>query len=504
MTTFLIVLMLGGGTRGEGGWPGEVPDVALLLDKNGLLHGLSLPALEPLWVLATGFPTLQSLQFEPRGQPQFFPTATGALFLLKDEKSSLQKHPDTLQEIAALGCSELDQDFYFHGTTQETTLRVDIRTGQLLSKSRPSSDCSELTFLQLSHSIDLVSKSTQTPVSSLSHTQLIALSCVFQGEFLTTDDRTRLSEHQLIGFASLPVSSEESKWVLSDLKTILVFMVLSLAIGFKLGTKAASTPLHVSTVHQLQIPLADSDPSTATTGPSFSPSNSQKGVEADAQQGTEGRGQSQGSVDHHRMVLTITVPEQVAMERFELETPTSLHLPSEAQIQDLISNGRFTETFESPTLIEETLETKIFRARHRLDRKLYIVKVTKFKYEPRQKIAQLAMFREVAAMMKFRHKHIVTYVTCWVETGDSFGIISYQSLETLCGSDGEEERPLELPPRINGYLYIQSEFVQGQDLKSRLTHRNKVDRRENCLIFRQILKAVAHIHGKRIVHRGLK
>eukprot|EP00358_Blepharisma_japonicum_P001614 CAMPEP_0202954742 /NCGR_PEP_ID=MMETSP1395-20130829/51092_1 /ASSEMBLY_ACC=CAM_ASM_000871 /TAXON_ID=5961 /ORGANISM="Blepharisma japonicum, Strain Stock R1072" /LENGTH=202 /DNA_ID=CAMNT_0049670523 /DNA_START=952 /DNA_END=1557 /DNA_ORIENTATION=+ len=60
-------------------------------------------------------------------------------------------------------------------------------------------------------------------------------------------------------------------------------------------------------------------------------------------------------------------------------------------------------------------------------------------------------------------------------------------------------------PYFNLNLNIQMEYSKGYTLKNWLERSERtIERKSNCLIFRQLLKGVLHIHQNNFIHRDLK
>ncbi|KAL7889597.1 hypothetical protein AOLI_G00018550 [Acnodon oligacanthus] len=187
---------------------------------------------------------------------------------------------------------------------------------------------------------------------------------------------------------------------------------------------------------------------------------------------------------------------QVSPNRNEEETP-SMNDPSLTQpstkgttASNSSAKSRFLEDFESISPIGTGGFGYVFKARKKLEKKYYAVKIVK---------RTSKSVREVEALADLSHPNIVRYYTSWTEettfrseSSDSFSISNSSS-----GSASE-------------YLYIQMEFCEGETLRKWIGGRNShpekhPERRQDALqIMKQALEAVKYIHSKCIIHRDLK
>ncbi|KAL6486791.1 hypothetical protein MHYP_G00034170 [Metynnis hypsauchen] len=185
---------------------------------------------------------------------------------------------------------------------------------------------------------------------------------------------------------------------------------------------------------------------------------------------------------------------QMSPNRNEEETPStndpSLTQPSTKATTASPAKSRFLEDFESISSVAAGGFGCVFKARKKLEKKYYAVKIVK---------RTSKSVREVEALADLSHPNIVRYYTSWTEetayrseSSDSFSISNSSS-----GSASE-------------YLYIQMEFCEGKTLREWIDGRNShpekhLQRRQDALqIMKQALEAVKYIHSKYIIHRDLK
>lgn len=434
--------------------PPASSSLALFINRsNSLLFGVCPLSLAVLWTVRLES-VLCTKETEDSKEPRIWVTKTEEVLL--STKSGLER-----LETGEMECFDTREDMYVVWEKTESWLWVEPMTGKVHKESDCGLENQLIPIKRLDRTVKLIEKDTEMELSQACLSDYIPISpCFHLGQQPAIGT---LNGAEFLGYWQ---SFETEESILPDIETVILFLCISLGIGFHMGKRAQSTSkLHVSIHRSKHNPLGYSAHSAATTVPCSSPEGSQKSLETgDFEQD-----------EHRHMTLRVLTMRQ-PVKSVDLETPTSLHSSSEALISDLLSNGRFKDCFQDVELLAESQLRNEYRARHRLDGTLYLVTVLQFHYEAGQKIAKTPMFREVAAMVRVRNKHIVNYVTCWVEE-DEAGLAS---------------------------LYIQSQWIVGNTLKAWLSLRTKPNRHQNCIIFRQILKAIAHIHRKHVVHRGIK
>ncbi|XP_019503325.1 PREDICTED: interferon-induced, double-stranded RNA-activated protein kinase [Hipposideros armiger] len=121
----------------------------------------------------------------------------------------------------------------------------------------------------------------------------------------------------------------------------------------------------------------------------------------------------------------------------------------------------------------------VFKAKHRIDGKTYVIKRVEY---DNQKVE-----REVKALAKLDHKNIVRYCSCW--DGTDFAL-----------EDSNNKRSL------TKCLFIQMEFCDQGTLEQWLDNRRKKEPNK-CLsleLYEQIVVGVDYIHSEGLIHRDLK
>ncbi|XP_045303092.1 interferon-induced, double-stranded RNA-activated protein kinase isoform X5 [Leopardus geoffroyi] len=141
---------------------------------------------------------------------------------------------------------------------------------------------------------------------------------------------------------------------------------------------------------------------------------------------------------------------------------------------------RFTSDFTEIEPIGSGGYGQVFKAKHRIDRKTYVVKRVKYDSEKAE--------REVKALAALNHPNIVHYYSCWF--GDdchSVDSINTSRPKTKC-------------------LFIQMEFCGKGTLEQWIDSRRgqTPDKHLALELYEQITAGVDYIHCKQLIHRDLK
>lgn len=140
---------------------------------------------------------------------------------------------------------------------------------------------------------------------------------------------------------------------------------------------------------------------------------------------------------------------------------------------------RFLNDFLEITPIGSGGYGDVFKAKHRIDGKTYVIKRVEY---DNQKVE-----REVKALAKLDHQNIVRYCSCW--DGIDFTL-----------EDSYNKRSLAK------CLFIQMEFCDQGTLEQWLDNRRKKEPNK-CLsleLYEQIVVGVDYIHSEGLIHRDLK
>ncbi|XP_037021298.2 interferon-induced, double-stranded RNA-activated protein kinase isoform X2 [Artibeus jamaicensis] len=142
-------------------------------------------------------------------------------------------------------------------------------------------------------------------------------------------------------------------------------------------------------------------------------------------------------------------------------------------------NERFIEDFSEITLIGKGGYGHVFKAKHRIDGKTYVIKRVKYDTKNKETVE-----REVTVLAALDHPNIVRYSSCWDGPDDA----------------GESQRD------SSKCLFIQMEFCDKGTLEQWIDDRREkgTDKDLSLELFEQIVEGVNYIHSKGLIHRDLK
>ena len=212
--------------------------------------------------------------------------------------------------------------------------------------------------------------------------------------------------------------------------------------------------------------------------------------------------------------------------------------------------SRYVSDFEEVEFLGKGAFGVVVKARNRLDERFYAVKKIQLSSSAAEEERTM---REIMALSRLDHPHIVRYVTCWIERtyasvtpetasepmttsqqmdmsvlsrhddfmsgevdlalglDEAFAPEADVGLSFIQFGDGESDDASEASllscasstkPASTRILYIQMEYVENQTLSDALERGLSIDQAWH--IFRQMLEALAHIASLGIIHRDLK
>ncbi|XP_060025769.1 interferon-induced, double-stranded RNA-activated protein kinase [Lagenorhynchus albirostris] len=143
-------------------------------------------------------------------------------------------------------------------------------------------------------------------------------------------------------------------------------------------------------------------------------------------------------------------------------------------------DSRFIRYFTEITPIGEGGFGQVFKAKHKIDEKTYVIKCVKYNNEKVE--------REVKALAMLDHANIVHYHSCWD------------------GLDYDPEQSINSSRSKTRCLFIQMEYCDKGTLKQWIDSRRgkEQDKRLALVFFEQITEGVHYIHSKQLIHRDLK
>ncbi|XP_076599486.1 uncharacterized protein LOC143328300 [Chaetodon auriga] len=155
------------------------------------------------------------------------------------------------------------------------------------------------------------------------------------------------------------------------------------------------------------------------------------------------------------------------------------------------TQSRFTSDFDQFDLLGSGGFGRVYKARHKLLKKDYAVKIV---------CCEEKSLREVSTLSDLQHRNIVRYYTFWMEDSGNQWTISDDSNSSSQSAHSSSAK----------YLYIQMELCHTRTLKEWIEDKNDKSlqdskRREESLnIFQQIVTGVEYIHSEKHIHRDLK
>ncbi|KAL6050799.1 hypothetical protein STEG23_015337, partial [Scotinomys teguina] len=170
----------------------------------------------------------------------------------------------------------------------------------------------------------------------------------------------------------------------------------------------------------------------------------------------------------------------------------NLSVNYEHSVSDAQSPQRFNEEYENIEAIGSGGFGQVFKARHRIDKKIYAIKRVIYNTEKAE--------GEVKALAALSHVNIVQYHVCWL--GEDY------DFERSLSSDYEFKRSMSKNARrpTTQCLFIQMEFCDQGTLEQWLENENRKKTDKDLLLelFKQITTGVDYIHSKGLIHRDLK
>ncbi|XP_076990103.1 interferon-induced, double-stranded RNA-activated protein kinase isoform X2 [Tamandua tetradactyla] len=182
----------------------------------------------------------------------------------------------------------------------------------------------------------------------------------------------------------------------------------------------------------------------------------------------------------------------------------------EREASKYTKDSRFANDFKEIEPIGTGGYGQVFKAKHRIDGKIYVIKRVKYDNEKAE--------REVKALAALNHVNIIHYHSCW----DG---MDYDPEKSINDSRGKLEPEVELfdvhsellcnhlangahvdSRSMTRCLFIQMEFCDKGTLEQWIDNRRgkKSDKDLVLNLFEQITTGVAYIHSEQLIHRDLK
>ncbi|KAB0380600.1 hypothetical protein FD755_008384 [Muntiacus reevesi] len=161
----------------------------------------------------------------------------------------------------------------------------------------------------------------------------------------------------------------------------------------------------------------------------------------------------------------------------------------EPQNNSSIYLSRLVKDFTEVTPIGSGGFGQVFKAKHRIDKKIYVIKCVKYN--------SVKVEREVKALATLNHPNIVHYHGCW----DG---LDYDPEKSINSSSKDSQGPSAL--KNTRCLFIQMEYCDKGTLEQWIDERRGKEPEKHLALefFQQIVTGVHCIHSKDLIHRDLK
>lgn len=123
-----------------------------------------------------------------------------------------------------------------------------------------------------------------------------------------------------------------------------------------------------------------------------------------------------------------------------------------------VENGRFENSFTDIVEIGQGSYGAVFKSRHKLENRTYAIKKINFSVPKGRNPRMERLFREVEAMLNLEHRHIVRYITSWIETDDSSASENGRSSGF---EDGTQNPTMNFNKKPAQDVYTETSLVDG-------------------------------------------
>lgn len=198
--------------------------------------------------------------------------------------------------------------------------------------------------------------------------------------------------------------------------------------------------------------------------------------ESSSESGFSGNGSGENDASDS---FTNSLPSSVSGLRKSLKNVKINLAPKfDSPANGLTVNERFIQDFEEIKLIGSGGYGRVFTAKHRLDKTIYVIKRVKYNDDDDK---DEKVKREVEVLATLSHPNIVRYYNSW--NGDDY-----------------------VKRSLMKCLFIQMEFCDKGTLEAWIEKRRRKNPNKDLSLelFKQIVKGVDYIHSEGLIHRDLK
>lgn len=191
-----------------------------------------------------------------------------------------------------------------------------------------------------------------------------------------------------------------------------------------------------------------------------------------------------------------SVKESISEEKYSLDYSIFIN-------RDIFDTGRFIKNFEEIMMIGKGGFGCVFKARHKIDRSEYAIKIIKLKIGANENLSEQEVVKEIKTMMKLHNKNVVRYITCWFELNEyNFDGLngmkqrSKSSLRRINSKVSDCKSKSKWFEKSNDYEYdsdiFKNSFVQFEGIKENDKKESRVlnSKRENIIFSKDDSKII--------------
>jgi len=171
----------------------------------------------------------------------------------------------------------------------------------------------------------------------------------------------------------------------------------------------------------------------------------------------------------HRQPMLRT-PRRVATNPFQSSPKSTMgSAKKKSRLSVVSARSRYAQDFEERQKIGTGHFSEVYECSHRLDGMTYAVKVLKDELSATRMTKVMSEVFALAALPA--HDNVIRYYGCWTE---------------------------------NNHLYIQTELCEAGNLESKLREGHRFTEDQLCVLVRQVVSGLSHIHRHGLCHLDIK